>query len=224
MEALVGLRDTPEALVPVHEAVREAARRRPGLRIGRTGRVYPTLLSAVLGQRVTGLESASATRALCRTYGEAAPGDVGLWLPPAPEVLADLSYAALHPLGIERQRAERLRAVAARAKRLEEAAGMSFAEGEARLRALPGIGPWTAAVVIGEALGDPDAVPVGDYHLANTVAWALAGEARADDARMLELLEPYRGQRGRVIRLLGAAGIQAPRFGPKSDARDFRRH
>ena len=65
------------------------------------------------------------------------------------------------------------------------------------------------------AFGDPDAISVGDYHLPNVVAWALAREPRADDAHMLELLEPYRGQRGRVQRLLEAAGIQAPRYGPR---------
>ena len=57
---------------------------------------------------------------------------------------------------------------------------------------------------------------VGDFHLPNLVAWALAGEPRADDARMLELLEPYRGQRARVIRLLELSGIRAPRYGPGS--------
>jgi hypothetical protein len=43
----------------------------------------------------------------------------------------------------------------------------------------------------------------------------LAGEPRGDDARMLELLAPYAGQRGRVIRLLEAARIKIPRFGPR---------
>ena len=60
-----------------------------------------------------------------------------------------------------------------------------------------------------------DADGVGDAHLPDMVAWALAGEPRADDARMLELLEPYRGQRARVVRLLEAAGIKIPRFGPR---------
>ncbi|MGH2417421.1 MAG: DNA-3-methyladenine glycosylase 2 family protein, partial [Candidatus Limnocylindria bacterium] len=63
--------------------------------------------------------------------------------------------------------------------------------------------------------GEPDAVSVGDYHLPNVVAWALARESRADDARMLELLEPYRGQRGRVQRLLETGRITAPRHGPR---------
>ena len=85
----------------------------------------------------------------------------------------------------------------------------------ARLRAIPGIGPWTAAEVGMRAFGDPDAVSVGDFHLPNMVAWALAGEPRGTDERMLELLEPYRGQRGRVLRLLELSGVGPPRRAPR---------
>ena len=141
-----------------------------------------------------------------------------------PEVLAGLPYHAFHPLGLERRRAELVRAVcreAARLERLGEAAAGPGALEPARaaayaaLRAFPGIGPWTAAEVGLRALGDPDAVSVGDFHLPNMVAWALAGEPRGTDERMLELLEPYRGQRGRVLRLLELAGAKAPRYGPR---------
>jgi 3-methyladenine DNA glycosylase/8-oxoguanine DNA glycosylase len=69
------------------------------------------------------------------------------------------------------------------------------------------------------AFGDPDAISVGDFHIPNSVAWALAREPRADDARMLELLEPYRGQRGRVQRLLEVGRITAPRYGPRMSPR-----
>ena len=92
---------------------------------------------------------------------------------------------------------------------------MSLADAYARLQAFPGIGPWTAAEVALRALGDADAVSVGDFHLPNLVAWALAREPRADDDRMLDLLEPYRGQRARVVRLLELSGIRPPAFGPR---------
>jgi 3-methyladenine DNA glycosylase/8-oxoguanine DNA glycosylase len=71
------------------------------------------------------------------------------------------------------------------------------------------------------ALGDPDAVSVGDFHLPNVVAYALAGEPRANDGRMLELLEPWRGHRARVVRLLEASGIEPPRYGPRLSSRDI---
>jgi len=71
------------------------------------------------------------------------------------------------------------------------------------------------------ALGDADAVPVGDYHLPHMVGYFFDGTARSTDERMLQLLEPYRGHRARVIRLLIMAGASAPRFGPKVELRDF---
>jgi len=59
-------------------------------------------------------------------------------------------------------------------------------------------------------LGDADAVSVGDPHLKNLVCWALAEEPSGTDDRMLELLEPYPGHRGRVCTLLLSSGISRP--------------
>lgn len=87
--------------------------------------------------------------------------------------------------------------------------------------ALPGLGPWTAAEVALRALGDADAVSVGDYHIPSMVGFALAGERKATDARMLELLAPYRGQRGRVIRLLEEGGVRPPARGPRMSVRSI---
>jgi 3-methyladenine DNA glycosylase/8-oxoguanine DNA glycosylase len=69
------------------------------------------------------------------------------------------------------------------------------------------------------ALGDADAVSVGDYHVPSIVAWALAGERDGSDERMLELLEPFRPHRGRVQRLLEEAHIRPPARGPRMQAR-----
>ena len=91
----------------------------------------------------------------------------------------------------------------------------------ARLRAIPGVGAWTAAETARAAFGDPDALSLGDFHTPNLVAWALAGEPRADDTRMLELLEPYRGQRARLVRLLELSGMRAPSFGPRRPLRSI---
>ena len=79
-----------------------------------------------------------------------------------------------------------------------------------------GIGPWTVAEVASRALGDADAVSVGDFHLAHLVGWALTG-SRTDDAGMLRLLEPWAGHRQRVIRLLELTQTtRAPKFGPRA--------
>jgi 3-methyladenine DNA glycosylase/8-oxoguanine DNA glycosylase len=82
------------------------------------------------------------------------------------------------------------------------------------LRTVPGIGVWTAAEVAQRALGDPDAVSFGDYHVAKNVTWALTGEALGDE-EMAELLEPYRGHRFRAQRLLELEAGMRPRRGPR---------
>ena len=131
-----------------------------------------------------------------------------------------MPYEDFHPLGIERRRADVLRNLARRHSRVAEILAMSPAKATDRLQAFPGVGPWTAAFVVGTVLGDPDAVPVGDFHIPNSVSWALAREPRGSDERMLELLEPYRGQRRRVVMLL--KGIRAPKYGPRSPVRNIR--
>ena len=220
--ALAGIQDGRESFAPPGRLLAELHHRMPGLRIGRTGAVLEALIPAILEQKVTGTEARRAYRGIIARWGEPAPGPFGLHLLPSPETLARMPYEAFHPLGLERRRADLVRTVAARASRFEEIVTMPLPDAYRRLTALPGLGPWTAAEVALRALGDPDAVSIGDYHLPSLVAFALAGERRATDARMLELLEPYRGHRGRVIRLLEASGIRpearGPRMAPRSIA------
>ena len=120
-----------------------------------------------------------------------------------------------HPLGVEAKRARALTEVARHADHCWAWAASGSDLAAAQLALIPGIGPWTVGSVLGPALGDPDAVPVGDFHFPHAVAWALAGEPRADDDRMLELLEPYRGQRGRVLAAVLRTAGAAPAFGPR---------
>jgi 3-methyladenine DNA glycosylase/8-oxoguanine DNA glycosylase len=218
---LAGVDDGHDAFAPGHPLLADLARRMPGLRIGRSGAVLDALIPAILEQKVTGTEARRAYRGIIARWGEPAPGPFGLRLLPPPEVLARLPYEAFHPIGLERRRADLLRTVALRASRFEEIVELPLPDAYRRLTALPGLGPWTAAEVALRALGDPDAVSVGDFHLPNLVAFALAGEPRATDARMLELLAPYRGQRGRVIRLLEASGIRPPARGPRMPIRSI---
>jgi 3-methyladenine DNA glycosylase/8-oxoguanine DNA glycosylase len=127
-----------------------------------------------------------------------------------------------HRAGVDAKRARTITACARVAARLEEAASMPPAEARARLEKVPGVGVWTSAEVVQRALGDADAVSVGDFHVAAAVGWALTGE-RTDDAGMLRLLAPYAPHRHRVVRLLFLGGrAQAPRRGPKLPIPDYR--
>ena len=219
--AMIGLLDDPDAFAPAGEPLAGLVRRFPGLRLPRTGRVMEALVPAILEQRITGIEARRVWRALLRDHGDPAPGpagDAGMRVIPEPDRLRAIPSFEWHRLGLERRRAELIARVAADATRLEADPHAA----RRRLAATPGIGPWTIAEVARVAWGDPDAVSIGDYHIPSLVAWALAGEPRADDARMLELLEPYVGQRGRVQRLLEASGTRMPRYGPRMAPGDIR--
>ena len=218
---LVGGLDDPGRLVPRDPLIRDLARRYAGVRMTRTRSVFEALLPAIVEQKVIGRDAERSYRRLVHAFGERAPGPFGLMLQPEPARLARLPYHVLHPLGIERRRADTIRDAAAVAARLDEASAMTGPDAQRRLRVVPGIGPWTAAEATRIALGDPDAVSVGDYHLPNLVSWAFAGEARGSDARMLELLRPYDGQRARVVRLLELGGPRPPAFGPRMPFRSI---
>ncbi|MEQ8276605.1 MAG: DNA-3-methyladenine glycosylase 2 family protein [Deltaproteobacteria bacterium] len=222
--ALVGLEDAGVADVPdAHPLIREIKKRMAGYRMGRTNDVYSQMIAVAIAQKVTGKNSKDALRAIARRWGEEAPGPRrGLYVLPEPRALANTPYYDFHPLNVERHRADLLKRLASRATALQRAVKMSHAEANEHLLKFRGVGPWTAGVVMGSALGDPDAIPVGDYHLPNVITFNLAGEPRGTDERMLELLEPYRGQRGRVVRMLKTGGTAPPKWGPRSSVRDIR--
>ena len=216
---LLGLEDRPEQLEMPAGRLRDVVARARGLRFGRSDAVMEAMVPAIVGQKVTSTEAQRAYRRLVDRFGEPAPGPGGLRLAPEASQIASLPYYAFHPLGLEQRRAVTLIRAAERAAQLEAASEMTPVAALARLRSVPGVGAWTAAETARTAFGDPDVVSLGDFHIPNMVCWALAGEPRGDDDRMLELLEPYLGQRGRVVRLIELAGITAPKYGPRSAVR-----
>ena len=217
-----GERDDDTGFTPRHPLIAQLQREIRGVRMPRTNAVFEALVPTVILQQVTTVEARDSYHHLVNALGETAPGPVSLKIPPAPAVLADTPYWQFHRFGIERRRAEVIIRAARSVKRLEETSQMDVASAYRRLLAFPGVGAWTAAKVAMVALGDADAVPVGDYHLPHSIGFALEGTVRSTDERMLELLEPYRGHRARVVRLITAAGIAAPRFGPKKPLRNLR--
>ena len=199
--------------VPVLE---RTLRARPGLRLPSTGLVMDALVPAILEQKVTGQEAWRSWRELVRRFGSRAPGpNERLHVPPAPAELLRIPTWDWHRAGVDLRRQRTIRAAATVAHRLEECAALSPDAATARLRLVPGIGAWTAAETVQRALGAPDTVSVGDYHLPNVVVHLFTGRARGTDDEMLELLAPWAGQRQRVMRLVETTGIGAPRFGPR---------
>lgn len=222
---LLGAADDPSAFVPRHRVVAMARHRRPGLRLTRTGLVMESLIPSILEQKVTTDEAYRAWRLLVRKYGEPAPG-------PAPGrmcVMPDARTWALipswewHRAGVDNKRASTILRAVRVAARLEEAVRMPPAEAQGRLEVVPGVGPWTSAEVVQRSHGAPDAVTVGDLHLPGIVGFALAGDRSADDSVMLELLEPYAGQRHRAARLILLSGRVPGRRAPRMPRGDIGR-
>lgn len=222
----LGGEDRPEEFRPGdhHPLVADLHHRLGSPRFGRTGRTWDALVPAVLEQKVTGVEAFRVWRELLRLAGEPAPGPApeGMRVVPSARRLLEITDWEWHRCGLDGARRRALRAVATVADRLEPDAAGDSAALQRRLCAVPGIGAWTAAEVVQRALGDPDAVSVGDYHLKNQVGYALTGRRNTDDAGMLELLEPWRGHRQRVVRLLLAGAPRRPRHGPRFAPTNYR--
>jgi 3-methyladenine DNA glycosylase/8-oxoguanine DNA glycosylase len=206
VEPLLGLHDAPASFRPSPGRLAALARRSRGAHLSRSPWVFDRLTGIILQQRVRFRDAARARRRLVQARSERAPGPLALLLPLAPRDWLRLSSEDFRRAGVDGERAARLRAAARHARLADAAFALDLAAARVRLAGIPGCGPWTVGMTMGFGLGDPDAVPVGDLHLPCLVAWALAGEEGGDDRRMLELLEPYRGHRFRLVRLLLVAG------------------
>lgn len=226
LEALAGA-DAAGLDPAVVAGLARVRRRHPGLRLLRTGIVLDSAVAAVLEQKVTGVEARRAWRTLIRQHGQAPPGPApeGMRVIPDAERWRSIPDHDGHRAGVGPQRMATLRRVTAVAPALERtlALGRGGAAVAAALTSIPGVGVWTAAEIAQRAHGDPDAISVGDFHLAGLVGYALMGQ-RTDDAGMVRLLALFSGHRQRVVRLIMQLGHQAPRQGARMTIQDHRRH
>ncbi|MGW4359631.1 DNA-3-methyladenine glycosylase family protein [Streptomyces californicus] len=208
LPALLGGDDEPEAFQPRHRVVAAAHRKHGGLRLARTGLVMESLVPSVLEQRITTGSAHYAWRRLLNRYGEKPPGPApeGMRTPPSAATWRTVPSWEWHRAGVDRSRAAAILRACPYASRLEEAASMELPEAMARLQLIPGIGPWTAAETLQRALGAPDALTLGDLHLPVQIGYALTGARNGTDEQMLQLLEPYAGQRHRAARLILLGG------------------
>jgi 3-methyladenine DNA glycosylase/8-oxoguanine DNA glycosylase len=201
-----GLDDDPDGFTDAaraHPVVADLHRRLGTPLLSRMPRVEEAVGRAVVHQLVQAEEAHRSCMKLAASVGSAV-GE-GLWCWPTRGQLRAAPDWALRRCGVSRRGAHSLRATAVHTGRLEEARG-HWKLLDRRIRALPGCGVWTSGKAR-LALGDPDAVPVGDYNLPALVGHVLAGEP-VDDEGMLDLLAPFAGHRGRIVALL-ARGLRA---------------
>jgi 3-methyladenine DNA glycosylase/8-oxoguanine DNA glycosylase len=235
--ALLGADDDWSGFEPPAGVLRDTHRRTLGMRLSRSGLVFEALVPAILEQLVTSTEAQRSWRELVRRYGSAAPGAGAapgssaaalaapseLRVAPGPAAIAAIPDWEWHAIGLDGRRRHAVIAAVRVASRIDDLASLSAADAVAKLMSLPGVGAWTAAEVVQRSHGAADVVSAGDYHLANAVGYVLTGRPRSTDDEMLVLLEPYRLHRQRVVRLVEACGVRAPRYGPRMAPRDFRR-
>ena len=217
MPALLGAVDDPSGFVPHHHPeVAAGWRTHRHWRIGRTGLVMESLVPSILEQKVTGKQAFGSFRELVRRHGEPAPGPVAplrLMLQPTPDTIAAIPSWEWLRLGVQPAQSRTMVTACRLASSLERVAEVSARRPTGGC-VDPRVGVWTSAEVRQRALGDPDAVSFGDYHLANWVGWALVGPT-SPTTRWHELLEPYRPQRGRAAAMAIAGGRSRPRRGPR---------
>lgn len=219
---LLGAGDHPETFDPGEPALARAHRALRGFRVPRTGRVLESLVPAILEQRVVGLDARLAWRRLVQRLGDPAPGPapLGMRLPPSVEQWESLPSWDWLRAGVDGHRMRAATASLRLAPSLERAASRLGPHGDPqllyrRLRSIPGVGAWTASQVGQRALGDADALPIGDYHLADLAGYAFLGRSLTD-GEIEPFFERWRPHRYRVVRILELSSLpRRPRRGPR---------
>jgi AraC family transcriptional regulator of adaptative response / DNA-3-methyladenine glycosylase II len=144
---------------------------RPGLRVPGAWDGFELAIRAVLGQQITVSAAAQLAGRLVAAHGElfAAPEEELTHVFPKPEVLATADLTAL---GMPRSRAAALSAVAAAAVADPHLfdANCGLDDAVKRLRAIRGVGEWTAQYIALRQLREPDAFPAADIGLMRAMA------------------------------------------------------
>lgn len=208
--------------------VQQAWRQNPGLRLSASGQLDRQMLNAIVEQRITQTEAFRTLGWVLRKYGSPAPSTglgnqpEGMRVYPSARTLATIPTWDWHRAGVDKSRYDAVYAYARSAESLKNIA----AEGDVALlarslHAVRGVGPWSISEALQRVCGHPDAISVGDYHLAHAVGELFTGQ-RTDDAGMLSLLAPFSPHRQRLVRLMHASGFSKQRYGARMTIEDHR--
>jgi 3-methyladenine DNA glycosylase/8-oxoguanine DNA glycosylase len=206
-------------LRPFHERFKDdpligaSVRRRPWLRIRRRPLPFEALAWAICEQLIEFERAAAIQRRLVARLGARAEGWDGAPLRdvPTPAALAAASPALLQALDLGGSRARTLvRAAREVARGRIDLHHPDHERGWRRLRALPGIGPWTVEMLALLGQGRFDQVPAGDVGLLKLVGRLRSGgdpRARAAEHEVRAFYAPYGEWAGLAMQhTLGAGG------------------
>jgi AraC family transcriptional regulator of adaptative response / DNA-3-methyladenine glycosylase II len=170
---------------------------RAELRISQTHSVFDGLLWSIIGQQINFAFACVLKRRLIERVGT--PLADGLYAPPTPTAVAQLSASDLLPLQFSRQKADYVittsRLVAEGKLDLATLRTLSATRAERTLLAVRGLGPWSVNYLMMRSLGFADCVPLGDTGVTSGLQSLLKLEERPDiDAtrRLMAVYSPYR--------------------------------
>jgi 3-methyladenine DNA glycosylase/8-oxoguanine DNA glycosylase len=203
------------SLAPFYERFRDdpligaSVRSRPHLRPARRPEPFEALAWAICEQLIEYERAAAIERRIVVRLGRRAPGWDGTSVLrdlPSAAVLAGTAPALLQSFDLSAGRA--LALVHAAREVASGRADLHAPDHErawARLRAIPGVGSWTIAVLALHGQGRYDVLPAGDLAYIKLVGRAAAGgrpSARATEDEVLEYFAGYEGW-------MGLAGVHA---------------
>jgi AraC family transcriptional regulator of adaptative response / DNA-3-methyladenine glycosylase II len=172
------------------------AQRRPGLRVPGAFDGFEVAVRAIVGQQVSVAAARTVTGRLAAAFGDPAetPFESVDRTFPTAEKLARLAYGQIARLGMPGARAKTIIAIARAiaSGKLELVPNADIDATLAKLRALPGVGEWTAQYLAMRALAWPDAFPHTDLGVMRAL-----GEK--NPRRVLELGEAWRPWRAYAV-------------------------
>ena len=217
-------------LRPFHDAFRDdpvigkAVRSVPGLRVRRPPLPWESLVAAICEQLIEFDRAVRIQRRLIGRFGARCPA-TGLKDAPPPAALAGVAPAQLVAMDLAPDRALTLRRAAAEVAggRVDLLAADPM-PGWRRLRAIPGVGPWTLEMLALHGQGRFDRVPAGDLGYLKLVGRITTGNprARVDVDAVHEFFAPYgewKGLAGEYLRIAAGRGLLPERQSCSSASR-----
>jgi DNA-3-methyladenine glycosylase II len=184
-------------------------------RLEPSGDAYGGLVRAVLHQQLAGAAARAIEGRLKAAHGDRYP---------TPAELLAADEVRLRGLGLSRQKAAALRAVAQAFESGQLSASRISSSDDAGvvadLTAIKGVGVWTAHMVLIFGLGRPDVLPVGDYGVRKGAQRLYELEAVPSPCELEELAEAWRPWRSVAAwylwRAAEGAGVARPTLRPGS--------
>jgi len=214
-----------EDLAPFHAAfaddplIGRAVRAVPAMRPRRFVVPWEALAAAITEQLIEFERAVAIQRRLIARLGRRCPR-TGLRDAPPPEAVAAAAPAQLAALDLAPTRALTLRRAAAEvaAGRVDLLAADPL-PGWRRLRAIPGVGPWTLEMLAYYGQGHHDRLPAGDLGYIKLVGQITTGhpKARATVDEVREFFAPYgewKGLAGEYVRVAASRGLLPASLSP----------